>query len=104
MVALIERLIGKGIQLAIHDPYVTSSRLIGANREYIEREVPHIWELMRGSTREVLEVSEAIIIGNSAGEFREIQGHLRPDQPVVDLVRAFGARLSDGTQYQGICW
>jgi hypothetical protein len=49
-------------------------------------------------------VSEAIIIGNSAGEFREIQGHLRPDQPVVDLVRAFGARLSDGTQYQGICW
>ena len=104
MVALIERLIGKGVQLSIYDPYVTSSRLMGANREYIEREIPHIWELMRGSTKEVLDASDAVIIGNSAGEFREIQGHLRADQPVVDLVRAFGPRLSDGAAYQGICW
>lgn len=104
MVALIEMLYGKGYQLAIYDPYVTSSRLMGANREYIEREIPHIWELMRGSTREVLEASDAIIIGNSAGEFREIEGHLREDQPVVDLVRAFGNRTSEGTAYQGICW
>jgi GDP-mannose 6-dehydrogenase len=104
MVSLIERLIGKGVQLAIYDPYVTSSRLMGANREYIEREIPHIWELMRGSTKEVLDTSDAVIIGNSAGEFREIQGHLRPDQPVVDLVRAFGSRVSDGNGYEGICW
>ena len=104
MVTLIEMLIGKGVQLAIYDPYVTSSRLMGANREYIEREIPHIWELMRGSTKEVLESSDAVIIGNSAGEFREIQGHLRADQPVVDLVRAFGPRTSDGVAYQGICW
>jgi GDP-mannose 6-dehydrogenase len=104
MVSLIERLIGKGTQLAIYDPYVTSSRLMGANREYIEREIPHIWELMRGSIREVLDASDAVIIGNSAGEFREIQGHLRTDQPVVDLVRAFGPRTSDGDSYQGICW
>ncbi|HEU4762323.1 MAG TPA: hypothetical protein VFS74_08375, partial [Gemmatimonadales bacterium] len=80
------------------------SRLMGANREYIEREIPHIWELMRGSIREVLDASDAVIIGNSAGEFREIQGHLRTDQPVVDLVRAFGPRTSDGASYQGICW
>ena len=104
MVSLIERLMGKGTQLAIYDPYVTSSRLMGANREYIEREIPHIWELMRGSIREVLDASDAVIIGNSAGEFREIQGHLREDQPVVDLVRAFGPRTSDGPSYQGICW
>ena len=37
-------------------------------------------------------------------EFREIEGHLKADQPVVDLVRAFGNRMSDGVQYQGICW
>ncbi len=104
MVTLIEMLIGKGFQLAIYDPYVTSSQLIGANREYIEREIPHIWELMRGSIGEVLSSSDAVIIGNSASEFREIEGHLRPDQPVVDLVRAFGNRMSDGVQYQGICW
>jgi GDP-mannose 6-dehydrogenase len=104
LVTLIEMLIGKGIQLAIYDPFVTSSLLMGANREYIEREVPHIWELMRGSTREVLEASDAIVIGNGAEEFRGIEGQLRADQPVVDLVRAFGPRRSDGVAYQGICW
>ena len=104
MVSLIEMLIGKGMQLAIYDPYVTSSRLMGANREYIEREIPHIWELMRSSIPEVLDGSETVIIGNSAGEFREIQGRLTPDQRVVDLVRAFGPRTSDGPAYQGICW
>jgi len=104
MVTLIEMLIGRGFQLAIYDPYVTSSQLMGANREYIEREIPHIWELMRGSIGEVLASSEAVVIGNSASEFREIEGHLKPDQPVVDLVRAFGSRVSDGVQYQGICW
>ena len=33
-----------------------------------------------------------------------LHGALRADQPVVDLVRAFGPRLSDGAAYQGICW
>jgi GDP-mannose 6-dehydrogenase len=103
MVALIERLIGKGFDLAIYDSDVSQAQVVGANREYIEREIPHIWSLVQPSVAEVMESSETVVIGNSATEFSEISRHLRKDHVVVDLVRAFGDRTS-GDGYHGICW
>jgi GDP-mannose 6-dehydrogenase len=103
MVSLIEMLIGKGMQLAIYDRDVSSANLIGANREYIEREIPHIWSLMRPTIGEVLASAETVVIGNSATEFRDIGTQL-DGQMVIDLARAFGPRVSNGRSYQGICW
>ena len=104
IVGLVERLIGKGMQLAIYDREDSSARLIGANREYIEREVPHVWSLMRGGVDEVLESSDTIVIANGSPEFRGIGPRLREGQVVIDLVRAFGSKVSDGNGYRGICW
>jgi GDP-mannose 6-dehydrogenase len=104
MVSLIEMLLGKGLQLSIYDRDVSSANLIGANREYIEREIPHIWSLMRPTVREVVESADTVVIGNSASEFRELGEQLNGRQMVVDLARAFGARVSNGPSYQGICW
>jgi GDP-mannose 6-dehydrogenase len=103
MVALIETLIGKGLRLAIYDHDVSLARLFGANKEYIEREIPHISQLMRPSVDEVLACSDLLVVGNKAEEFREIQSQLRSDQTVIDLVRIFDERQTDGA-YQGICW
>jgi GDP-mannose 6-dehydrogenase len=102
MVSLIETLIGKGYKLAIYDRHVSLARLVGANKEYIEREIPHIAQLMRTRIEEVLESSDVIIVGNKAEEFRQIESRLRGDQEVIDLVRLFD-KTSDGS-YQGICW
>jgi GDP-mannose 6-dehydrogenase len=103
MVALIETLIGKGMQLAVYDRDVSLARLFGANKEYIEREIPHISQLMRASIDEVLEHAEVLIVGNKSEEFREVEKGLRADQTLIDLVRLFEGRRSDET-YQGICW
>ena len=104
MVSVVEMLIGKGMQLAIYDRDVSEARLIGSNREYIEREIPHIWSLMRGSIDEVIDASEVVVIGNASSEFRLIEPKLKPGQIVVDLVRAFGSKVSTGDGYRGICW
>src|SRR6185295_3218123 len=72
MVALIETLIGKGLKLAIYDRDVELARLFGANREYIEREIPHISELMRPELDQVIDASEVIIIGKREDEFRAL--------------------------------
>jgi GDP-mannose 6-dehydrogenase len=103
MVSLIEMLIGKGAQVSIFDQHVRSANLIGANKEYIEAEIPHIWDLMRSSIPEVLRSADTIVIGNSASEFKEIGDSLRDGQTVIDLARAFGNKTSDAS-YQGICW
>jgi GDP-mannose 6-dehydrogenase len=103
-VTLIERLIGKGMSVAIYDREVTQAQIIGANREYIEREIPHIWSLMRPTIGEVLSESDVVVIGNGSTEFRDASKVMADGRIVVDLVRAFGDRRSDGTRYEGICW
>jgi GDP-mannose 6-dehydrogenase len=103
MVTLIETLIGKGFELAIYDRDVSLARLVGANKEYIEREIPHISKLMRDSVDGVLRDSDVIIIGNQAAEFRGVDRLLRTEQQLIDLVHLFDGRTSSGN-YQGICW
>ena len=104
VVTLVEKLIGKGLQLSIYDREVASARLIGANKEYIEREIPHIWSLMRGSVNEVLDTSDVVVIGNGSAEFRSLESSLNDRHVVVDLVRAYRPQLRAADHYQGICW
>ena len=103
MVTLIETLIGKGYQLSIYDRDVSVARLFGANKEYIEREIPHISQLMRDSIDQVLEDADVIVIGNKAEEFRQIESQVRDGQVIIDLVRLFD-RASHSNSYEGICW
>ncbi len=103
MVTLIETLIGKGLQLSIYDRDVSLAKLFGANKQYIEREIPHISQLMRGSVQEVIDDAEVLVVGNKAEEFSHIQRQLKPGQVVLDLVRILKDATSNGS-YQGICW
>jgi GDP-mannose 6-dehydrogenase len=104
MVTLIETLIGKGLQLAIYDRDVSLAKLFGANKQYIEREIPHISQLMRSSIDEVLNDADVLVIGNKAQEFRAIEGKVRKHQILIDLVRLFDKPVGEEGLYQGICW
>lgn len=103
LVTLIETLIGKGYRVSIYDRDVSLARLIGANKEYIEREIPHISQLIQPSIAGVIEEAEVLLIGNKAEEFRDIADQLRSNQTVIDLVRVFDSDPG-GVEYQGICW
>ncbi len=104
MVALIERLVGKGYELAIYDAEVSQARLIGTNREYIEKEIPHIWSLMQPVVEAVTSRSEVIVIGNSSREFRNLGPLLTEHQTVLDLARATSRDAWGAARYTGICW
>jgi len=103
MVTLIETLIGKGLKLTIYDRDVELARLFGANKQYIEREIPHISSLMNSDLDQVIEHSEVIIIGKKEDEFRVLSEKMNNGPVIVDLVRLFD--VADARkQYQGICW
>jgi GDP-mannose 6-dehydrogenase len=102
IVTMIETLLGKGLQLMIYDRDVSLARLVGANKEYIERQIPHIAQLMRSSIDEVIQFADVIVVGNKAKEFENLEARQREGQVVIDLVRLLSKR-SDET-YHGICW
>jgi GDP-mannose 6-dehydrogenase len=103
MVTLIETLIGKGLKLAIYDREVEMARLFGANKQYIEREIPHISQLLRSNLDEVIDASEVIIIGKKENEFRSLSDKLNNGRVIIDLVRMLEVE-DQRKSYQGMCW
>ena len=106
IVTMIEYLIGKGYDLSIYDKNVSIARLIGANKEYIEGEVPHIAKLMCGSIDEVIEKADVLVIGNKAEEYESAFEKVDAKIPIIDLAgleTANNGRVAE-VNYEGLCW
>jgi GDP-mannose 6-dehydrogenase len=104
LVVLAEQLIGKGVQLAIHDPDVQLSRLLGANRRFIETHLPHIGDLLDADLPKVIRNSDLLIAGIGGPVVVDaLVTHARPDQLVLDLVRL---PVAAGLQarVEGLAW
>jgi GDP-mannose 6-dehydrogenase len=104
LVTLSERLIGKGYELRIFDPDLNTARLVGANREYIHREIPHIDCLLQPDVASTLDGAGAIVLGKVARRDLEAIGATAPRVPVIDLQGARGEALAGAPGYRGICW
>jgi len=104
MVILAEALLGKGFELSIYDRNVSMARLVGANKQYITEQIPHLSRHLCESIDQVIDQSEVIVIGNASPEFPEAVTRCRPDQVVVDLVRLPLDFSRVSAQYDGICW
>ena len=103
LVELIERLVGKGYDLCLYDSNVNLARVVGANRDYILKTIPHISALMVETLEEVLEHGEVIVIGNGDPKFHDVPSRLKPHQILVDMMRVPGGEeLAD--RYDGINW
>jgi GDP-mannose 6-dehydrogenase len=94
MVTLVEQLIGKGLDVRILDHNVSIARLVGANRRYIEEQIPHIASLMCESLDQVMDHAEVVVIGNSSRESALALAHVRPHHTLVDLTRGSVPRIS----------
>jgi GDP-mannose 6-dehydrogenase len=102
LVEIAERLIGRGYELAIYDSSIRLARLIGVNRDYLARRLPHIACLLRESMSDLVAFAEVLVIGNRA-EFQKYPFPLLDEKILIDLVRIDPDRQS-GANYHGICW
>ncbi len=103
-VALIETLIGKGFQVRIYDPDVALARIFGANKRFIEKEIPHISCLMSDDLREVIKESEVVVVSKAAPEFHETLAAVGAGKYVFDLVRIPLDGGAAGVTLDGVCW
>src|SRR3989441_1875417 len=86
MVTLVEGLIGKGCDVRIFDPNVAVARLRGANRRYIEEEIPHIASLICESVETLVAHAEVLVIGNVSDEAARVLAVAGPHH--VEIGRA----------------
>ena len=104
IVILAESLLGKGYHLCIYDRNVSLARLVGANKEYINTQIPHLSSLLCDTIEEVIDRCDVIVVGNGSPEFAEALKKTRPDQIIVDLFRVDVSRDEIPASYSGICW
>ena len=103
LVEVIETLLGKGCAIQIYDRQVLMSRLIGANKRFIDEHIPHLSVLLVQELDALLVQSEVIVVGYQSPEFGAALQRLRPDQMVIDFAGV--ARPVDMTAtYDGLCW
>ena len=104
LVVLAEHFIGKGLNLLVYDSEVQLSRLLGANRRFMEHHVPHIGRLMRADVEDVIRESEVLVVGLSDPVIQQaLASKCRGDQIVIDLVR-LPNRESIPAKVDGLCW
>jgi GDP-mannose 6-dehydrogenase len=104
LVSVAERLIGKGYDLRIYDPEVNLSRLIGANKRFIEESIPHIGNLMVTSANAALDHGQVVLVGiTNKTIVEELVKGINKNHQVVDVVGLPRDRLTCAT-YSGAAW
>jgi GDP-mannose 6-dehydrogenase len=104
IVEVIESMLGKGYGITIHDRHVSLAKLMGANKEYIEKEIPHLSRLMCATAQELVEKCDVVVVNHRDETFKQALQHAKPGQVIIDLVRIADANQWDGCEYYGICW
>ena len=103
LVEVIETLLGKGFHVQIYDRNVATSRLIGANKKFIEEHIPHLSSLLVERAEDVVGTAQVVVVGYASAEFVPALKSMRADQLIIDLARIEG-RESFAASYDGICW
>jgi GDP-mannose 6-dehydrogenase len=104
LVALAERLLGKGYELAIFDRDVELARLTGANKAFIEQEIPHLGKVLKATAEETLEGAGVIVIGHIGKAEASLVAERHGGRTIVDLQGVPALEALPDADYQGICW
>jgi len=105
-VEIAERLIGKGHELRIYDPFVKLSMVTGANREYIQAKIPHISRLMVDSAEELVTWAETVVVGHREAAYTNLLTTRRDgaSTPAVVDLAGLAPEWRQETGYHGVCW
>lgn len=99
-VEVIEQLIGKGKDVLIYDNNVNISKLVGSNKSYINKKLPHISELLKDNIDEILNWADVIVLTNQDEIYNDIQ--IKQNQVLIDF--AYFKDFEKLDNYIGLCW
>jgi GDP-mannose 6-dehydrogenase len=86
-VELVKWLIAEGREVRIFDPEVSRGRLVGANRRYIENELPHFSALLCDHLSDLIDHAQVLVVLHDDAYGAAALMAARPDQIVIDLTK-----------------
>ena len=101
-IEIVERLIGKGLQVLIHDQDVAAGQLFGGNLTFVQQHLPHVATLMRDTPEEVIRSSDTIVISKPSHCYADIAQLVSRNQTVVDVVRFLKPAEFTACHYVGL--
>lgn len=94
-----------GIRVLVHDPDVQPDTMLGSNREYLERQLPQINQILRPCVEDVLQDCEVVVVSQKRPEFTAALQKMSGSPTVLDLVRLSEDPATIGvSKYMGISW
>lgn len=103
LVELAERMLGKGFSCLIHDADISAPDLVGGNRAFIEREIPHLDRLLVDDVADLLTQADVVVVSKASPEVKAGLAQRRPDQLLIDLV-GLDHELRARGPYEGVAW
>jgi GDP-mannose 6-dehydrogenase len=86
-VELAETLIGKGLEVSIYEPAISPQTIHGANLQFIEGNIPHIWKLLTTDLAGLIRQSSIVVLMKKLDEHeRGMLKDLRSHHTVIDFV------------------
>ncbi|MDN5749080.1 MAG: nucleotide sugar dehydrogenase, partial [Pseudonocardia sp.] len=102
-VALAEMMLGKGLDVRIHDSHVNTSVLTGANLRYVQERLPHLGKVLHDDAADALrDVHVAVVSTSDPGVVATVLAVAPP--VVIDLDGRLGRPVESLAGYQGVGW
>jgi len=102
LVRLAEILIGKGCELQIYDPNIDPTEFTGANKEYMEKHLPHLSRLLVHDPAELSKSANVVVIGHKTARSEDFARAIPESVRVIDLVRLVS--ILDKPNVSGLYW
>jgi GDP-mannose 6-dehydrogenase len=84
VLAMVEHLIGKGVDLRIFDPHVNLDSIYGSNRNFLLNAIPHIGRLLEAKLETLLGWADQLVVTQKPTP-EGMQAIMRSGLPVIDV-------------------
>ena len=92
------------LDIRIFDRNVHIAKLVGANKEYIQKKIPYLSKFIVADENEFLDHSDVFIVVNKEDEYCRILDRVPGDKIIYDLVNIDFGKKKTTPNYMGIAW
>jgi GDP-mannose 6-dehydrogenase len=83
--AFAETLLGKGAHLTIYEPTISHETIHGANLDFVEKTIPHVWRLLTPDLADLLRCKVVVLLKKVSEFEKEALQALGADQICIDF-------------------